>query len=311
MTLPRERIGRGIAFMVAAVALFNVMGALVKWLGPHYPIGQLMFFRNAFAIPAGLAIVLGQGGLSQLRTERPFAHLLRAATGVSAMGTGFYALSVLPLADATAISFTNPLFVTMLAIPLLGEKVGLHRWSAVGAGFVGVLVLAWGLAQDGGFGGGSTLGMLGGLANALLSALSALLVRRLSATESSAAISLWQSVLATLLTLVLLPFGWRTPPLGDLALLVSIGLSGGVAQFWLTQAYRYAPASVAGPFTYTSMVWAILLGWLVWSEAPTPTMLLGSAIVVASGLYILHREVFRARQKLSAQPAAIAKKDRQ
>jgi drug/metabolite transporter (DMT)-like permease len=305
-----ERMGRGIAFMCGAVAVFSIMATLVKWLGPHYPLVQLMFFRNALALPAGLAIVLGSGGFAQMRTRHLWGHLFRAATGVSAMATGFFALSVLPLADATAISFTNPLFVTMLAIPLLGEKVGLHRWSAVGFGFLGVVVLAWGLSQDGGFGGGSALGMAGGLANALLSAVSALLVRRLSATESSAAISLWQSLFATGITVCLLPFGWVWPPLADVPLLCGIGLCGGVAQFWLTQAYRYAPASVAGPFTYTAMVWAILIGWVVWADVPTPTMLLGSAIVVASGLYILHREVFRAKQQQSALPAAIAKRDR-
>lgn len=291
----REEVGRGIAYMLAAVALFSVMAALVKAMGAHYPVGQVMFFRNACALPAALLILAGTGGLAALRTRRFPSHLLRATTGVGAMGSGFFALTVMPLADATALSFTHALFVTLLAIPMLGERVGPHRGGAVLAGFVGVLVLA---AGQGGFSGGAgTAGIAAALANALLSAISMLLVRQMSASESSAAIAAWQALISTALTALLLPFGWITPPWRDLPYLVAIGLSGGIAQYWVTQAYRFGPASVMGAYSYTSMLWAVLFGWLVWGDVPGPVVLLGSAIVVASGLYILHRELVWARRR--------------
>lgn len=298
----REDVGRGVAYMLAAVGLFSVMAALVKAMGAHYPVGQVMFFRNACALPAALLILAGTGGLSALRTRRFPSHLLRASTGVGAMGTGFFALTVMPLADATALSFTHALFVTVLAIPMLGERVGWHRGGAVAAGFVGVLVLA---AGQGGFSGGSVggagaVGIAAALANALLSAISMLLVRRMSASESSAAIAAWQALIATGLTALLLPFGWITPPWRDLPYLVGIGLAGGIAQYWVTQAYRFGPASVMGAYSYTSMLWAVLFGWLVWGDVPGVMVLAGSAIVVGSGLYILHRELALARRRRRA-----------
>lgn len=294
----REETAKGIAYMLAAVALFSVMSALVKAMAATYPVGQVMFFRNAAALPPALAIVAGMGGFAALRTRRPLAHLLRAALGMGAMGSGFFALSAMPLVDATALSFTHPMFLTLLAIPLLGERVGIHRAGAVVAGFAGVLVLAFG---QGGFRAGiAPIALAAGLANAFLSACTSLLIRRLSSTESSATITAWQSLLMTALSSLLLPFGWILPAPGDLLLLAGIGLCGGVAQYWMTQAYRYGAASVVSAFTYTGIVWAVLFGALVWRELPGISVLAGASIVIGAGLYILHREVFRARQRGAA-----------
>lgn len=290
----REEIGKGIAYMLAAVALFNVMGALVKAMTAHYPVGQVMFFRNAAALPMALAILAGTGGLRTMRTERPWGHLVRALSGFAAMGTGFFALSQMPLVDATALSFTQPMFLTLLAIPILGERVGIHRAGAVAGGFVGVLVLS---AGQGGFAGPvGAVALVAALLNAALSACTALLVRMLSATESSATITAWQSLLMTLLCAGLLPFGWVTPSLADVLLLLAIGSCGGVAQYWMTQAYRFGPASVNSAFNYTGIVWAVLFGWLMWGELPGTAVVVGSVIVILAGLYILHREVFWARR---------------
>lgn len=289
----REEIGRGIGYMLAAVALFNVMGALVKAMAASYPVGEVMFFRNAAALPMALAILAGTGGLGAIRTERPLGHLVRAVCGFAAMGSGFFALSRMPLVDATALSFTQPMFLTLLAIPMLGERVGLHRAGAVVGGFLGVLVLSLG---QGGFAGSiGAIALVAAMANAALSATTALLVRMLSATEGSATITAWQSLLMTLLCTALLPFGWVTPGWSDLLLLLCIGGCGGIAQYWMTQAYRFGPASVNSAFNYTGIVWAVLLGWLIWDELPGPAVIAGSAIVIAAGLYILYREVFRAR----------------
>lgn len=296
----RDEPAKGIAYMLAAIALFSVMTAMVKAMGATYPVGQLMFFRNAAALPPVLVILAGTGGLGSFRTRRPLAHVLRSVLGMGAMGSGFFAVTLMPLVDATALSFTQPMFLTLLAIPLLGERVGLHRAGAVAAGFAGVLVLSVG---QGGFGASiGPVGLAAALLNAFISACTALLIRRLSATESSATITAWQSALMAAFCSLLLPFGWVTPGPRDLALLAGIGLSGGVAQYWMTQAYRFGAASMVSAFTYTGIVWAVLFGWLVWHDVPEPSVLLGAAIVIAAGLYILHREVFLARRRRSQPP---------
>ncbi|MCC7283239.1 MAG: DMT family transporter [Acetobacteraceae bacterium] len=295
----REEPTRGIAYMVAAVALFSVMAVLVKAMGAHYPVGQVMFFRNAASLPPALAIMVGTGGIGSFRTRRPMAHVLRAVLGVGAMGAGFSALSMMPLVDATALSFTQPLFLTLLAIPILGERVGLHRGGAVLAGFLGVVVLSVG---QGGFGAAIGLaGLAAALANAFFSALTALLVRQLSATESSATITAWQSSLMTLLTSLLLPFGWIVPTPLDFVLLAGIGLCGGVAQYWMTQAYRFGAASMVSAFNYSGIVWATLYGALIWNEVPGPSVLAGALIVIGAGLYILQRELVLARARRAAK----------
>jgi drug/metabolite transporter (DMT)-like permease len=296
----REEPAKGIAYILGAVALFSAMSALVKLMGAAYPVGQLMFFRNALALPPVLAILAGSGGFASLRTERLGGHFVRAATGIAAMGTGFYGLTVLPLVDATAISFSHPLFITLLAIPMLGERIRWHRGGAVVTGFIGVLVLT--LGQEGFGQMAGALGIGAALANALLSAISVLLVRRLSATEGSASITAWQSIFATVMSACLLPLGWVAPPGRDLLLLCGIGLAGGTAQYWLTQAYRFGPAGMISAFSYTGIVWAVLFGALLWGERPGPMVLLGASIVIAAGLYVLHREVFLARRRAAGLP---------
>lgn len=291
----QEEIGKGVAYMLAAVALFSVMSALVKATTANYPVGQVMFFRNGAALPMALLIMAGTGGFGAIRTQRKLGHLGRALTGFCGMGAGFFALSLMPLVDATALSFTQPMFLALLAIPMLGERVGIHRALAIVAGFIGVLVLSLG---QGGFRASlGAVGLAAALANAALSACSALLVRMLSASESSATITVWQSLLMTLLSALLLPFGWVTPGWIDALLLLGIGACGGIAQYWMTQGYRFGPASVNGAFNYTGIVWAVLLGWLLWDELPGPAVIAGSAIVIAAGLYILQREVFRGRHR--------------
>jgi drug/metabolite transporter (DMT)-like permease len=298
----RHDIRRGATLMLLAHALFTAMSAVVKWLSETIPVVELMFFRSAFALPV-VAVILarhgGWGGIRRgLRTKRLGGHALRACTGTAAQTCGFYALTVLPLAEQTALGYTTPLFVTVLAIFILRERVGIHRWSAVGMGFLGVLVIA--AAQGVGTGGLATLAGLGvaaAVAQGLFSAATTMLVRQLSATESSATITLYQSLLMTTFTLVALPFFWVTPTWGELGLLVLVGLVGGVAQWSLTEAWASAQVSSIAPYSYSALVWSMLLGWLVWGDVPGIAMLAGSALIVAAGLYILHRELVRRRQK--------------
>lgn len=217
-----------------------------------------------------------------------------------AQGCAFYALTVLPLAAQRALTSTTPLFVTLLSIPFLGEKVGIHRWSAVLLGFAGIMVIALG---NGAFEGDGlpdrvmAIGMAAAAAQGVWSAMTTLLVRSLSATESSSTIVLWQSLLMTLFTLAALPFFWTWPSPIAWVLLILVGLVGGVAQVMLTEAYASAQVSALGPYSYTSILWPVAIGWVVFSDAPGLGTILGSALIVASGLYILHRELKRAAKR--------------
>ncbi|MEO3470536.1 DMT family transporter [Roseomonas sp. CAU 1739] len=299
----RHDIRRGALLMLAATALFTVMSAIIKGVSDHIHFIELMFFRSAFALPVMFAIAARRHDWSMLRTKRLNAHVVRAFTGTMAQGCSFFALTVLPLAEQTSLSYTTPLFVTILSIPVLGEKVGIHRWSAVLLGFVGILVIALG---EGAFQGGAApstiaqIGMAAAVVQGLWSAVTTLLVRSLSATESSTTIVLWQSVLMTAFTLVALPFFWTTPSLTELLLLVLIGLIGGVAQILLTEAYASAQVSALGPYSYTSILWSVAIGWVVFSDAPSLSTIAGAALIVVSGLYILHRELKRSKQRRSS-----------
>jgi drug/metabolite transporter (DMT)-like permease len=297
----RHDMRRGVLLMLAACALFTFMSSLVKALGDRIPFQEQMFFRSALAMPVVLAIVLrARRGdvLSALRTKRFPGHLLRAITGTLAMGSSFYALTVLPLAEHTALTNTTPLFATLLAIPLLGEKVRLHRGSAVVVGFLGILVVALG---QGAFTGQMTevtrWGVTAAVMHGVASAATTLLVRSLSATEPSTTIVMWQSLLMTCITATALPFVWVTPNAHDLMLLVAIGLLGGVAQVLLTEAWASAQVSALAPYSYSSLLWAILFGWIGFGHVPGVLTLLGAALIVAASLYILHRELVLARRR--------------
>lgn len=295
----RHDVRRGALMMLGATALFTIMGALVKALGDRIPFPELMFFRNALALP--VVLLIGLRRHVTLRTRRFPGHVARALTGTAAMSCSFFSLTVLPLAEQTALTYSTPLFVTILSIPFLGERPGIHRWGAVIAGFVGILIIAIG---QGAFGAAHVVppgmpewilwaGFAAAAVHGLFSGLTTMLVRQLSGTESSATIVLWQSLLMTGFSLLALPFVWVTPTLADLPLLLGIGLLGGLAQVLLTEAYASAQVSSLGPYSYTALVWAMLLGWVVWGYVPGPAMLAGSALIVAAGLYILHREMKR------------------
>ncbi len=288
--------------MLGACALFTLMSSLVKLLGNRIPFPEQMFFRSVFAMPVVLLIVLratkGHGLATVLRTKRFPGHLLRACTGTVAMGCSFYALTVLPLAEHTALTNTTPIFATLLAIPFLGEKVGLHRGSAVLVGFLGILVIALGQgAFTGDLAGAAKSGMIAAVIHGVASAATTMLVRGLSATEASTTIVMWQSLLMSAIIATALPFAWVTPTAHDLMLLIAIGLLGGVAQVLLTEAWASAQVSALAPYSYSSLVWAVLFGWIAFGDVPGPLTLAGSALIVAASLYILHREIVLSRRR--------------
>jgi drug/metabolite transporter (DMT)-like permease len=283
----REEMRRGFAFVISSVLVFAVVNAIVKWLVVRYSVVEIICFRSSFALLPCLVLIATHGGWRVLRTHRLREHVTRAALQFVSMMCIFTAFGMMPLADAVAITFSSPLFLTVLSIPLLGEQVRIHRWSAVVLGFVGVLIIlppGAGLLQ-----GGAILALINATMNAFLT----IAVRRMSVTEASTALVFYQTLVTAVIALVLLPFFWVTPSLADLGLLAAAGLLSGTAQYWWTQAYRFLPAAVAAPFSYTSMVWSLILGYALWGDIPTAPVLYGAVIVIASGLYILYRETVR------------------
>jgi drug/metabolite transporter (DMT)-like permease len=282
--VPRDDVRRGILYVCAATFVFSSFNVVVKFLSDVYPIAELVFFRSFFALFPVLYLVWRAGGAAALRTKRPVAHLVRAAIWLTSFCCSFSSLHLLPLADAVAFSFAAPLFLTALSVPILGERVGPHRWGAVLFGFLGVLVMARPSGDV------LQLGSLFGIGNSLFFALGSLSVRQLSRTESSVSIVFYTQLFGAALSGLATPFSWTMPSWPDALAMIGTGLAGGISQYWMTQAYRYAPAAVIAPFTYSAIIWATIFGYLVWSDLPTSAVLAGATIVMASGLYILHRE---------------------
>ena len=233
-----------------------------------------------------------------MRTNRYREHLQRGLSQFGSMMCIFMAFRLLSLGSAVAISFAAPLFTTLLSIVTLKERVGVHRWTALIVGFIGVLVVTHPGA------GTLTMGALFALANAVLISSVAVAIRRMSATESTETLTIYQMTIISICTMCLLPFGFTPPAWLDLLGLAFGGISNGIAQYWWTKSLSLAPPSAVVPFNYLSLIWAAMLGFAIWGDVPTPSLLLGSAIVAASGLYILWRETLRrGSQPVPAQPA--------
>ena len=298
----RNQIPRGILHMVASTVVFAGVNAIVKWELALYPVGEVAFFRSLFAFVAVCALILPRAGWGVLRTRRYLAHLQRGLSQFGSMTCMMLAFSLLPLGSAVAIGFSAPLFTTLLSILVLKEKVGIHRWSALVVGFIGVLVVTHPGA------GTLTAGAFFALANAVLISSVAIAIRRMSATESPETLTLYQMSVITLCTLLLLPLGFHAPAWRDLLGLAVAGIGNGIAQFWWTRSLTLAPPSAVVPFNYLSLVWATILGFAIWGDVPTPALFAGSAIVVVSGLYILWRETVRRKRPLTpaARPASDA-----
>ncbi len=292
----RNQIPRGIFYMVISTVMFAGVNAIVKWELALYPVGEVAFLRSLFAFFAVVLLILPRSGLAVLRTRRYREHLQRGLSQFGSMSCMMLAFRALPLASAIAIGFSAPLFTTLLSILILKEQVGIHRWSALLVGFIGVLVVTHPGV------GTLTWGAFFALANAVLISSVAVSIRRMSATESTETLTLYQMSVITVCTLFLLPLGFSWPGWRDLLGLAVAGAGNGIAQFWWTRSLALAPPSAVVPFNYLSLVWAVLLGFAIWGDVPTPALLLGSAIVVASGLYILWRETLRRARPVAALP---------
>jgi drug/metabolite transporter (DMT)-like permease len=295
---PADPALAGIGFAIASFMLFTCGDVAVKWLSGGYPVYAILFFNACFAMLVALGFAWRTGGARQFLTCRVPLHLLRGLVSTSGSLAVFFAYSRLPLADAYAILFCAPLLITALAMPILKEKVGWRRWIAVLAGFGGVLVM---LRPGAGM---LDIGALGALYSAAAYAFTVLLVRRLGPHEPPAAFPFYGNLMGVIVggTLVLF-FGAPWPTLPDLGLFALAG-SLGVGGFICTvNAYRRSPAAMVAPFQYTQMAWGTLAGWTMWHQLPDAPVLIGAAIVVASGLYILQREASMRRRPQAALAA--------
>jgi drug/metabolite transporter (DMT)-like permease len=270
-----------VGYKLLSAAVLAIMFALIKQLGGEYPVGQIVFVRSFFALLPVLWLVHRLGGWRVLRTEHPGAHLRRSVSGLCSLFLSFKAVGMLPLATATALGYAAPLFITLLAMPLLGESVRIQRLAVVVIGFVGVLLMAHPDAR------GLSPGVLVALAGAVATALALISIRKMRDTESNIAIVFYFSLSGTIVGAATLPFTAVWPSLVNLPVLIAIGVLGGIAQILLTKAYQMAPASIVAPFEYATFVFAMGLGLMVWGEFPRAIELAGIAIVMFSNLFLV------------------------
>jgi drug/metabolite transporter (DMT)-like permease len=266
----REHVPLGILYMVGATLVFSASSACSKWLVATYPVGEVLFTRSVVSLLTLALFILPTTGFAVFRTGRLRHHVARSFSQFVSQSCLLIAFSLMPLAGAVAINFSAPLFATLVSIVLLKEKVGLVRWSALLVGFIGVLIVT----NPG--------------AGTVTAA-----VRGMTATESAATLTLYQLLLITGFFALVAPFGFIMPSLDHWGLIVFNGVANAVGQYWWTKSLHLGPASAIAPFFYLSLVWAAAIGFLVWGDVPTIGLLIGSAIVVASGLFLLWREARR------------------
>lgn len=280
--------------MIAAAAVWALHDASSKWLAATYPVFQILLTRSIFSLLPILLIAHRTGGLRTLRSRRVPALLGRATLGGGSFILFLMALPMMPLADIFAVTMSAPLVITALSSLILREPVGWRRWSAVLVGFAAVVAI---IQPEGGIVPEAAALLLGSV---LLYAFAMLATRRLGRTESAATMSFYSGLVFLSVGAVTAPFVWQPIPLGDFALMAVTGLLAGLAQYCMTQAFRVASPAIVAPFEYTTMVWAVILGFVVWGDFPTWIVLGGSVVIVLSGLYVLRREAIQARPSAPA-----------
>lgn len=285
---------RGILLKTCAILLFSIMAALIKAASANVPPWEVVFFRSFFALPVILAWIISRGTLRDgLRVSNPLGHFWRGFIGTTAMALGFAGLALLPLPEVTAIGFASPLLTVIFASMFLGEQIRMFRLSAVGVGLVGVVIILYPRLSVLDAQSAQTLATLGAvltLGSALFRALAQIHIRKLVQTDQTSAIVFFFSLTASCLSLLTLPLGWVIPSPQEVLFLVCAGLVGGVAQIFLTSSYRYAEAGLLAPFDYTSMIFSLLIGWFIFTEAPTMPMLGGATLIIGGGIVIIWRE---------------------
>ena len=269
--------------MTAGAGLLTLSDAVSKYLMQHDPVGQVICLRQAAAFVFLLPYALATGGRGALRAVSYRGQLLRGTLFVTGVVLVLLSLRELPLAFVTMVLFSSPLFVALLSAPILRERVGLHQWIAIAAGFVGILLIV----QPAG--GAFSWVVLLPVACAAFNATRDVVTRRLSRTESSLSMLFWSGVAVLVAGLTTLPFGWNAVGLEGALWYLAAGFTNAGAHFLVIEAFRLGNAAVVAPFRYSGLLWAMLLGFVVWGDVPTASMLAGAAIVVCAGIYMLRK----------------------
>lgn len=294
-----DHVLSGILCRIGSGLSFSTMGALFKLASMDgFSAPELVFYRSLFSLPVVLLWVLQRESLAALRPNRPLAHVWRSSLGLLSMGLTFQALILLPLADTTAINFTAPIFATILSFLILREDVRIHRWAAVAIGFIGVLIIVRpGEASL------STLGVIVALVAAIGQAGVTTTLRHLQRSENVVSIVFWFAVAGVVAGALMMPFFAHAHPATTFALVIGGGFAGGVGQLLMTTSLR-APVSVVSAFDYLQIVAATVYGWLLFSDVPKVTTVLGAALIAISGIYTAWREHRRrVKQAATAVPA--------
>lgn len=279
---------RGIAAMLLAVAVFSVMDALLKVLAGHYAPMQVAFLRGVTSLPFVLTPILLRGRTERLRIVNLRLHLFRGALSVLMLGSFIFAVRESSLATTYSIFMCAPLVVAALSVPMLGETVGRHRWAAICVGLAGVLLM---LRPAGG--NWISIGSLAAVVAALCYSLAVITLRVLSRTDTNESMVFWlMAMLSVGAGLLSIP-GWRPLQQPDWPLLAGLGLAGALGQYLITEAFRNAPVAVVTPLEYTALVWGVVLDFSIWRVLPGAATLLGGAIVVGAGLYVIRREALQ------------------
>lgn len=281
----RDHPALGIATLIGNLILMAFISAMVKHLSVTYPLSEILMFRFIFAAAIFWIILLSTIGLKGLGTRRPLDHVFRSISGIVSLSLFFFAVTRIPIADATALTYAAPIFITVLSIFILGESIGIRRWIAVIAGFIGVLLIA----QPGGT--NWNAGFAAAIGSAITAALVAIWLRRLSSSEKTATIGVYYNSLGMFVCVILVLYnGGIMPQTDEWSMLALFGLLCGGQQWLMTISFRYAEASLLAPFEYLAMVFAAVVGFIFWGEVPVLTTWLGAIVIAASGLFIFKRK---------------------
>jgi drug/metabolite transporter (DMT)-like permease len=272
---------RGIAAMVAGAGLLTLNDAVSKYLTEHYPIGEVVTLRQAAAMLFMLPYAWMTGGRQALKVVNVRGQLLRGLLFVLGTVLVLVSLSRLPLSFVTVVLFSSPLFVAMLSSPILGERVDAQQWVAIAAGFTGVMLIV--RPAGGGFEWAVLLPLFAAMTNAVRDTYT----RRLSRTDSSISVLFWSGVIVIVAGLFTVPLGWKAVDATGALWFLAAGLLNASAHFMVIEAFRLGHAATVAPFRYTGLLWAMLIGYLIWREVPDAWMLAGAAVVVAAGVYML------------------------
>jgi drug/metabolite transporter (DMT)-like permease len=285
-----DDVPRGIVCMVIATILFSGASAASKWLVGLYPVGEVLCLRSFASLIAGAAVILPVSGVSAFVTHRPRDHLARGLSQSISQLCLLLAFSLMPLAGAVAINFSAPLFAALVSIVWLKEPAGFARGAALVIGFVGVLIVTNPGTNS------LTLGALLALTNAVMYGTVTVAVRGMTRTESANTLVIWQLTVLAFFHSFLLLFGWRLPSSIDAVMLFGTGFTNAIGQWFWTKTLQLAPAPAVTPFYYLMLVWALMFGFFIWGDVPSLSLLVGSAIVVMTGLFLFLREARLQRQ---------------